>query len=104
MSFVSRPAAMKTMMAACLAHAEKKGWSLHYNIAERKNYWKDETWWPEMETFILHYQVNTETISTWSFFDKMDAGIITEYSINTLPPDVQFKRYVAAYLRAERLK
>ena len=101
MSFATRNTAMKTMTAACLAHAEKNGWNVHFNIAERQNYWKDAAWWPDMANFIMRYKVDKEMINQWGLFDKMDTGITVSAPSQS---DLLFKQHTIAYLRSERLR
>jgi len=92
------------MTAACLAHAEKNGWNVHFNIAERKNYWKDAAWWPDMANFIMRYKVDKEMINQWGLFDKMDTGIVAVSGVSSYPSDLIFKQHAVAYLRSERLR
>ena len=108
MAFVNLNITIQTMKKACRAHANEKGWNMNYSIVESKYYWSHESWWPEMSTFILNYNLDNDAIYKWGLFDKMDIGKISTTSRNIMCSTTHeigalCKQYLVDYLRTERL-
>ena len=112
MSFVNLSIARKTMMAACLAHAEQNGWDMEGSVAEGKYYWSHKVWWPDMVRFILGYEVDANAIHKWGLFDKMDINKVGTTEVNkgavmcasTHEIGELFKVHMANYVNTERLR
>ena len=108
MVFSNLVTARTTMMAACLANAEKNGWNMDFNITEGKYYWESADWWPQMARFILTCEVDEAAINKWGVFDKLDVGLSHVHGkmlrLSTFDTGMTFKRYVAVYFMRERLR
>ena len=119
MNFANLFNAHQTMKAACLAHAEKNGWDMDFNITEGKYYWTHSAWWPQMVRFILAYEVDEVAINKWGMFDKLDAGLAHIHSVSSIhvrdekvhilsPSNSDtgevFKRHAVFYFMRERLR
>ena len=90
---------------ACIVHAETHGWNLTAKDNLGWYIWRQQEWWPAMESFIRAYPLEESVIEKWCKFDQLDVGIdaYNERVCRYLPRVPILKNYLVNYLAEERL-